>query len=337
MAPLHLSLACWDYDRVKALEDGRVKPEGIDLNFLNLRVEETFFRQLRYQEFDISELSLSSYVLTLNSEDPPFIALPVFPSRFFRHQSIYVNTKAGITHPSQLAGRRVGTPEFQMTAPVWERGILEEEFGLKYDAPHYFTGNVEPSDVERKEKVPLNLADSVKIQAIPKGKCLAQMLADGEIDALESATAPSTFGKHPDVGRLFPNAMEVEQEYFKRTGIFPIMHVIVVKQAVLKENPWVARSLTKAFAASLEYAYSAIHERGALRYILPWLQFHVEETQTVMCADGGEQRWWQDGLTTQNRRTLDKFLEYSFNQGLAKKKWRVEELFAAGSLEGFVL
>ncbi|KAJ7117812.1 4,5-dihydroxyphthalate decarboxylase [Mycena epipterygia] len=336
MAPLHLSLACWDYDRVKALEDGRVKAEGIDLNFLNLRVEETFFRQLRYQEFDISELSLSSYVLTLNNDDPPFLALPVFPSRFFRHQSIYVNTKAGITHPSLLAGRRVGTPEFQMTAPVWQRGILEDEYGLKYDAPHYFTGNVEPSEEERKEKVPLNLRETVKIQAIPKGKCLAQMLADGEIDALESATAPSTFGKHPDVGRLFPNAMEVEQEYFKRTGIFPIMHVIVVKRSVLKDHPWVARSLTKAFAASFDYAYSAIHERGALRYILPWLQFHVEETQAVMCGDG-EDKWWQDGLTAQNRRTLDKFLEYSFNQGLANKKWQVDELFAPGSLEGFVV
>ncbi|KAJ7917558.1 4,5-dihydroxyphthalate decarboxylase [Mycena leptocephala] len=336
MAPLQLSLACWDYDRVKALEDGRVKPEGIELNFLNLRVEETFFRQLRYQEFDISELSLSSYVLTLNSEDPPFFALPVFPSRFFRHQSIYVNTKAGITHPSQLSGRRVGTPEFQMTAPVWQRGILEDEYGLKYDAPHYFTGNVEPSDVERKEKVPLKLRETVNIQPIPKGKCLAHMLADGEIDALESATAPSTFGKHPDVGRLFPDAMAVEQDYFKRTGIFPIMHVIVVKRSVLKDNPWVARSLTKAFAAALEYAYSAIHERGALRYILPWLQFHVEETQAVMC-NNGEDKWWQDGLTAQNRRTLDKFLEYSFNQGLAKKKWQVDELFAPGAIEGFVV
>jgi 4,5-dihydroxyphthalate decarboxylase len=129
--------------------------------------------------------------LTLNSEDPPFFALPVFPSRFFRHQSIYVNTKAGITHPSQLSGRRVGTPEFQMTAPVWQRGILEDEYGLKYDAPHYFTGNVEPSDVERKEKVPLKLRESVNIQPIPKGKCLAHMLADGEIDALESASVDS--------------------------------------------------------------------------------------------------------------------------------------------------
>jgi len=332
MAPLRLSLACWDYDRVKALEDGRVKPEGIELDFLNLRVEETFFRQLRYQEFDVSELSLSSYVLTLNNTEPPFIALPVFPSRFFRHQSIYVNLKAGITHPSQLAGRRVGTPEFQMTAPVWERGILEDEYGLKYDSPLYFTGNIEPSDQERKEKVPLKLADSVKIQPIPLGKCLAQMLADGELDAIQSATAPSTFGKHPDVGRLFPNAMEVEQDYFRRTGIFPIMHVIAIKRSILKEHPWVARSLTKAFASSLEYAYDAIHERGALRYILPFLQYHVEETQTAL----GNQ-WWQDGLTEQNRRTLDKFLEYSFKQGLAKKKWAVEELFAPSALEEFVL
>ncbi|KAJ7109521.1 4,5-dihydroxyphthalate decarboxylase [Mycena epipterygia] len=332
MAPLRLSLACWDYDRVKAIEDGRVKAEGIDLTFLNL----SFFRQLRYQEFDVSEMSLSSYVLTLNGPEPPFIALPVFPSRMFRHQSIYVNLKAGIKSPSDLTGRRIGTPEFQMTAPVWQRGILEDEYGLKYDSPQYLTGNVEPSAVERTEKVPLKLADSVQIGPIPKGKCLAQMLADGEIDALESATAPSTFGVHPDVGRLFPNAKEVEQEYFKRTGVFPIMHVIAVKRSVLKENPWVARSLTKAFASSLEYAYDAIHERAALRYILPWMQFHVEETQAALCLDDNE-KWWQDGLTPQNTRTLDKFLEYSFKQGLAKKKWEVKELFAPGSLDAFVV
>lgn len=155
----------------------------------------------------MSEMSLSSYVvrptyaagfhvdvhlmsvpkLTLNGPEPPFIALPVFPSRMFRHQSIYVNLKAGIQSPSDLAGRRIGTPEFQMTAPVWQRGILEDQYGLKYDSPQYFTGNVEPSAVERTEKIPLKLADSVKIERIPKGKCLAQMLADGEIDCLESA------------------------------------------------------------------------------------------------------------------------------------------------------
>ncbi|KAF7297233.1 4,5-dihydroxyphthalate decarboxylase [Mycena indigotica] len=339
MAPLKLSLACWDYDRVKAIEDGRVRPEGIELTFLNLRVEETFFRQLRYQEFDVSELSLSSYVFTLNSPNPPFIALPVFPSRMFRHQSIYVNKKAGITHPSQLAGRPVGTPEFQMTAPVWQRGILQDEYSLQFDAPHYYTGNVEPSNEERAEKIPLALADSVKITRIEKGKCLAQMLADGEIVALESATAPSTFGTHPDVGRLFPDAKTVEQEYFQRTGIFPIMHVIAVKRSVLAANPWAAQSLTKAFASALDYAYDAIHARGALRYILPWMQFHVEETQAALCkeGDGSDGKWWQDGLTAQNRRTLDKFLEYSFDQGLAKRRWQVEELFAPGSLEAFVL
>ncbi|KAJ7599555.1 4,5-dihydroxyphthalate decarboxylase [Mycena floridula] len=333
MPALKLSFACWDYDRMKALEDGRVKVEGVDLNFLNFRVEETFFRQLRFKEFDVSEMSLSSYVLTLNSENPPFIALPVFPSRFFRHQSMYVNKKAGITHPSQLAGKRIGTPEFQMTAPVWERGILQDEYQLPYDAPIYLTGNIEPSTEERHEKVPLKLADSVKIQAIPRGKCLAQMLADGEIDAIQSATAPSTFGKHPGVARLFPNAMEVEKEYYKRTGIFPIMHVIAVKREIVEQNPWVARSLTKAFAESLEYAYDAIHERGALRYILPWMEFHVEETQKAF----GQDRWWADGLTPQNEKTLDKFLEYSYTQGLAKKRWKPEEIFAESALHSFVV
>ncbi|KAJ7212962.1 4,5-dihydroxyphthalate decarboxylase [Mycena pura] len=289
MASLHLTLACWDYDRMKTLEDGRVEPEGIQLNF-----------RIRH------ELSLSSYVLNPHEY--------VFPSRFFRHQSIYVNTKAGITHPLQLAGRPVGTPEFQMTAPVWRRGILEDEYGLKYDALHYFTGNIEHSDTECKEKIPLDLGESVKIQAILKGKCLAQMLADGEIMALESRdTAPSTFGKHPDVRRLFPTRWKLKR------------HVIVVKRSLVKQHPRDARSrsLTKAMPTPLT------HKRGALRSA-------SKETQAAMCRDG-EDKWWQDGLTRQNRRTLEKFLEYSFNQELSKKKWQVEELFAPGASGEFVV
>jgi len=327
---LRLSFACWDYDRMKAIEDGRVRPEGIELTFLSYRVEETFFRQLRFQEFDLSELSLSSYVLTLNQEHPPFIALPVFPSRFFRHQSMYINSNSGILRPEDLKGKRIGIPEYQMTAAVWQRGIMEDDFNVPISSVQFFTGAIEASIHERKNKVEHSLPAGVKVTAIKPGQNLSQMLADGDIDAIFSATKPSSFST-PQVTRLFPNFKEVEAEYYKRTGIFPIMHVVAVKRRVYEANPWIAKTLTKAFTRSLDMAYEPLRERAALRYMLPWLEGHVEETQSLM----GYQ-WWKDGFE-ENRHVLEKFLDYSFRQGLAKRKFKPEELFAPNTLESFVL
>ncbi|KAK3719094.1 hypothetical protein LTR37_004658 [Vermiconidia calcicola] len=329
---LTLSFACWDYDRMKALEDGRVRPEGIQLNFLNYRVEETFFRQLRFQEFDVSELSLSSYVLTLNQDDLPFIAIPVFPSRFFRHQSMYINSRAGISSPGDLKGKKIGIPEYQMTAAVWQRGIMEEEFGVPITSVQFFTGAIEKSAEERRTKVHHSLPEGVSVTAIKAGQNLGQLLADGEIDAIFSATKPSSFDTCDHVTHLFPNFKQVEAEYFKRTGIFPIMHVVAIKRSVYNANPWIAKTLTKAFQKSLDIAYEAIQERAALRYMLPWLEEHVSETQALM----GQQRWWQDGFR-ENKHVLDKFLEYSFKQGLAKRKFGAHELFAPNTLESFVV
>ncbi|KAB5575344.1 4,5-dihydroxyphthalate decarboxylase [Coniochaeta sp. 2T2.1] len=331
---LRLTFACWAYDRMKAIEDGTVKPEGIDLTFLNYRVEETFFRQLRFKEFDLSELSLSSYVLTLNSDNPPFIAIPVFPSRFFRHQSMYMNKNSGITKPEDLKGKKIGIPEYQMTAAVWQRGIMEEEFGVPITSVHFFTGNIEPSDRPRHSKVSHTYPEGVSVTAIGPGKSLSQMLADGEIDAIFSATKPSSFDTRPDrVTHLFPNYKEVEADYFTRTHIFPIMHVVAIKRAVYEANPWIAKTLTKAFGKALELAYEPLQERAALRYMLPWLDDHVAETKKLM---GGKERWWQDGFE-ENKHVLEKFLEYSYNQGLANRKFKPEELFAPSSLESFVL
>ncbi|KAI9706863.1 MAG: hypothetical protein M1820_004642 [Bogoriella megaspora] len=330
---LRLSFACWDYDRMKALEDGRVRPEGIELNFLNYRVEETFFRQLRFQEFDVSELSLSSYVLTLNQENPPFVAIPVFPSRYFRHQSMYVNKNAGIKKPQDLRGKKIGIPEYQMTAPVWQRGIMEEEFGVPVTSVSFYAGAVESSVTERKSKIPHSLPPGVTVTAIRHGQNLSRMLADGEIDALFTAFKPSSFDTSENVTYLFPNFKEVEAEYYKRTGIFPIMHVVALKRSVYKSNPWIAKSLQKAFAKSLDLAYEAIAERSALRYILPWLEDHAEETKRLM---GGEKKWWKDGFE-ENRHVIEKFLDYHYQQGLSKRRFRAEELFAPNTLESFVL
>ncbi|RHZ50514.1 uncharacterized protein CDV56_104808 [Aspergillus thermomutatus] len=330
---LELSFACWDYDRMKAIEDGRVRAEGIELNFLNLRVEETFFRQLRFREFDLSELSLSSYIMTLHQEKPPFIALPVFPSRFFRQQSMYINKNAGISKPQDLAGKKIGVPEYQMTAAVWQRGILEEYYGVPPSQVQFYVGAIERSDQERISKIPHSLLPDIKVAAISKEQNLSDMLANGELDAVFSASKPSSLETSENVGRLFSNFKEVEAEYFRKTQLFPIMHVVALKRDVYEKNPWIAKSLTKAFALSLDVAYESIQDRSALRYILPWLEDHVIETQALM---GEKARWWQDGFQV-NKHVIDKFLEYHHRQGLSPRRLKAEEIFAPNARETFVL
>src|SRR5258706_271807 len=204
MKKLRLTLACWDYDRVAALRTGDVRADGIDLVFLNQPVEETFFRMLRHREFDVAEMSLSSYTVSLAGKQPPFIAIPVFPSRFFRHSSIYVSAKSGITRPEQLAGRRVGVPEYQMTASVWIGGMLSDEYGVKAEGVEYATGGQEQPG--RGEKLKLSLPRQFRVKPIGPKQTLSQMLADGEIDALYTARAPPSFHSKPDaVRRPFPD------------------------------------------------------------------------------------------------------------------------------------
>src|SRR5580700_7117954 len=216
MPKLRLTLACWNYDRTRALLEDRVPIEGIELNYLNLPVEETFFRMLRHREFDVAELSLSSYTVSLFKEPAPFIAIPVFPSRFFRHSCIYIHADSGIREPMDLAGRRVGNPEYQMTAPVWIRGIMSDEYGLPVTSPIYLSGGEE--EPGRTEKIALSLPPEIRLQAIPSDKTLSRMIEAGEIDALYTARAPSTFGNGSGkVRRLFGNYAAVEREYYLKT------------------------------------------------------------------------------------------------------------------------
>src|SRR3990172_1145577 len=191
MAKLRLSLACWNYDRTRGLMEGRIPVDGIELTYLNLPVEETFFRMLRHQEFDVSEMSLSSYTMSLFADNPPFIAIPVFPSRLFRHSCIYVHRDSGIREPKDLAGKRVGTPEFQLTASVWIRGILADRHHVPVSGPMYYSGGLE--EAGRPEKIKLALPPEIRLQAIPPTKTLSEMLAAGEIDALYTPRMPSTF------------------------------------------------------------------------------------------------------------------------------------------------
>jgi 4,5-dihydroxyphthalate decarboxylase len=327
---LRLTLACWNYDRTRALADGRVRIEGVDLNYLDLPVEETFFRMLRHREFDAAEMSLSSYVLSLFQPEPPFIAIPVFPSRVFRHSGIFVNAQSGIVTPKDLIGRRVGLPEYQLTANVWIRGILEEHYGVPASSVVYLTGGQETPG--RSEKLKLQLQPEFRIERIGADKTLAAMLASGEIDAFYGPRTPSTFYTNPDaVKRLFPDFKAVEQNYFRQTGIFPIMHTVVIRRDVYDRHPWLAQSLYKSFAESQRITYDDLIESSALKTMLPWLLAHTEETRSVM-----GHAFWPYGLES-NRATLETFVRYSHEQGLAKAVLEVERLFAPETLESFTI
>ena len=328
MKKLRLTLACWDYDRTRALIDGSVRPDGIELNYLSLPVEETFFRMLRSREFDCSEMSLSSYAASLSLKEPPFVAIPIFPSRFFRHSCIFVSAKSGIRKPEDLKGKRVGVPEYQMTAPVWIRGILSDDYGVKAtDVEHFSGGEEEPG---RTDKLKIALPPSIRLSSIPENKTLSSMLAAGEIDALVTARAPSTFRTQPDaVARLFPDYVEKEKAYYRRTKIFPIMHTVVIRRDVYAANPWVAQSLFKAFSAAKAKALASYDQTAALPAMLPWLTAHVEEAKREIGAD-----WWAYGLA-ENRHVLETFLRYHHEQGLSTRLLRLEELFAKETLESY--
>jgi len=328
MSKLRLSLGCWDYDRTRALMDGTVVPDGIDLNYLNMPVEETFFRMLRHREFDVAEMSLSSYTVSLFKPERPFIAIPIFPSRFFRHSCIYVNADAGIREPKDLIGKRIGTTEYQMTAPVWIRGILDEHYGVPVDSVTYVTGGEE--EPGRPEKLKIDLPPNIKVEQIGPTQTLSQMLLDGEIDALHTARMPSTFltGKGK-VTRLFPDFEGVERGYFRSTGIFPIMHTLVIRREIYEANRWVAQSLYKAFVQAQQVAYQNLRETAALKIMHPWLLGNMEAVVKEMGED-----FWAYGFEN-NRKTLETFLRYHHQGGLSKKLLTPEDLFAPETFEAF--
>jgi 4,5-dihydroxyphthalate decarboxylase len=325
LSDLELTIAVWDYDRTRALQDGRIKPEGITLTYLPLGMPESFFRMLRHHEFDVSEMSLSWYTRTLFHDKRPFVAIPVFPSRMFRHSSIYVNSSSGIEAPRDLIGKRVGCPEYQMTAAVWVKGILSDDYGVPIDSVTYHTGGLK--DPGRRE-MPMDLPPNISVTPIPEDRTLSDMLDSGEIDALYTAEMPTTFvERSPNVRRLFPDYEAEERAYFERTGVFPIMHTVVVRADLLERRPWVAQSLTKAFTAAQDIAYRDLYDATALKTMLPWLTRHVEMTRAVMGGDD----YWPYGLE-RNRDTLSRFLRYSQEQGLLPRPVQPEELFAASTL-----
>ncbi|HSF59234.1 MAG TPA: ABC transporter substrate-binding protein, partial [Candidatus Binatia bacterium] len=270
MEKLHLTVACGDYDRTHALQTGAVNAEGIRLTYVPLEAEEIFWRMGHHQEFDASEMSLSNHVTMISRGDSPFVAIPVFPSRFFRHSCIFVNTESGITDPAAFKGKKVGAPEYSITAAVWIRGLLSDDYGVRAEDVHWWVGGQE--DPGRKERVKLSLPAEIKVDAIADDKTLNGMLESGELDALISARSPSCFVKgSPRVKRLFPNFKEVEIAYYKRSKIFPIMHVLVIRKEIYDKHPWIARSLYKAFCAAKDYAIKNMQISNTLACTLPWL------------------------------------------------------------------
>jgi 4,5-dihydroxyphthalate decarboxylase len=330
MGRIAISLACGDYDRTRPLADGRVGVEGVDLTVVRAPVEDVFFRMLRNREFDVAELSLSSYVMTLDLPDRPFVALPVFPSRAFRHGAVYVRSDGDVSEPADLAGRQVGVPEFQMTAAVWVRGILADRHGLAIAAPRYRTGGLEATG--RREKLALSLPPELSVVPIGSDQTLTQLLLDGELDALVTPRLPRPFADgDPRIRRLFAEPGAEERRYLAETGVFPIMHTVVVRRDVLERHPWLAQSLMQAFAAAQRDAYARLPETVALDVMLPWLADHVAEARRLLGDD-----YWAYGIEP-NRHVLDAFLRYHHEQGLSSRRWALEDLFAPQTFEAAVV
>jgi 4,5-dihydroxyphthalate decarboxylase len=320
-----LTLACGDYDRTVALALGDVRPAGIDLTYLRLSVEEIFWRMLRHAEFDAAEMSMSSYMVRRSRGDDSLIAIPVFTSRFFRHSCLFVNADSGIERPEDLKGKRVAVPEYQMTAAVWIRGSLQDDFGVKPSDMQWFQGGLEQPG--RPEKLAIEVP-GVEIRPIGPDQTLSAMLATGEVDALMGARAPSSFDGQR-VRRLFPDYKRVEADYFRRTGIFPIMHAIVLRRDVLERYPWAARSLYDAFRAAKDQATARLANSVALAATLPWLIAEIEETHSLMGED-----FWPYGIEP-NRAALEALVRYSFDQGLSARRMEPDELFVPSTLDEF--
>jgi 4,5-dihydroxyphthalate decarboxylase len=310
MSNLKLTLACGRYDRTQALIDGRVVPEGVDLTFIPLNPGETFWRMLNHGEFDVSEMSLSSYTILRSEGDTRFVAIPVFPSRVFRHSAVYLRADSKIEKPQDLKGKRIGVGDYQMTAAVWVRGFLMHEYGVAPRDVVWVTGSSVRS---------INAPTGIQIEAMPADTTLETMLERGEIDALATVVIPEGLGK--SVRRLFNDPRQVERAYFEKTHIFPIMHTFVLKKELYDKNPWLAVSFYRAFCKARDVAYRTLYDTNALTVSLPWIVDEVETTRRIF----GPQIW--DYSIEGSRTTLEALVAYVDEQQLSRRRMTVEELF----------
>lgn len=326
MSKLALTVATADYDRVRALVDGRVGIDGCDVNYLILKVEEVLERAYLHQEFAIAEIGFSPYLIALSRGTAPYVAVPAFLSRMFRHSALYVRDDRGIEEPADLAGKRIGVPEYQMSAALWVRGMLKDECGLGAERMQWVQGGLETPG--RREKFPLDLPRDFPLAPAPGGVSLSEMLREGSLDAIISARAPSSFRDgRPHVRRLFPDYRRAEQAYYKRSGIFPIMHAVGIRRDLAERHPWLAANVLKAFTAAKRINDAALADVTSLSVALPWCHAELEETEAVMGDD-----FWPYGVA-RNRTTLETMARYSFEQGLSVRRVTIEEMFPPSTLD----
>jgi 4,5-dihydroxyphthalate decarboxylase len=318
---LALTFACCRYDRMEAIREGAVAIEGIDLNCITLRSgREVFDRMVGGREFDVAELSASEFISLMGRGDCPFVALPVFPSRVFRHGYIFVNTRAGIRAPKDLEGKRIGLPLYTQTAAIWVRGHLTHQFGVDLAAIRWVQGAVEKAGTHGKPHAP-SLLREVDIEQNASGAPLGALLARGEIDALIGSRKPDELGRHHDVARLLPDHRALERELYQTTKIFPIMHLVAIRRELYERQPWIASSLYNAFVESKRRARIRMRYAGSLSAMLPWLIDDVEEIDEVFGGDA-----FPYGVEA-NRPTLQALVQYMVEQHFIARAIPLEELF----------
>jgi 4,5-dihydroxyphthalate decarboxylase len=329
MTDLRLSVAVGDYDRVRPLFDGDVKIDGVDPVFLRLEPEEIFFRAFRHADFDICELSLSSFTVKTALGESPYVGVPVFPSRAFRHSSIYVRTDRGIDTPADLKGRTIGLPEYQLTANVWARALLEDEYGVAPRDINWVRGGIEQTG--RTEKIALNLPPDVRIAPIGEGETLSGLLARGEIDGLIGPRVPSCFGPQNNVGWLFPSPRAAAMDYYRRTRVFPVMHLLGIRRDLVDQHPWLPATVQKAFEAAKRVCSERLADTSATKVTLPFVEEALQDARELMGED-----FWSYGFA-RNRQMLETFLTHHHAQGLSPRLVSPEELFHPSALESVLI
>ena len=316
---VHLTIAATDYDHLRDFRLGEVRAEGIDTTWLTMDIHEIFSRFTLNREWQVSELSFAKFIAQATREDADIVGLPVYPSRMFRFSSFYVNKKAGIKTPKDLAGKKIGVSEWAQTATVYMRGWLQNDIGVPLKDIDWYQAGTE--EAGRDEKVELNLPHGLRLTPMPD-KTLSGMLASGEVDAVMVARQPKVFlNKHPDVARLFPDYLAAERQYFKQSGVYPIMHVMAMRKDVLRQNPWIARNLFHAFEESRRRCMARLSDSRLSLYPLPGVTHYADRLERDAGGDV-----FPYGIEA-NRKTLELFLQYAYEQGLAHRLVRPEDIF----------
>ncbi|GLT22084.1 4,5-dihydroxyphthalate decarboxylase [Zoogloea oryzae] len=327
MSKLQLSVAMGDYDRTRALFDGRVQIDGVDPVFMLLNPEEMFFRAMRSQDFDITELSFSSYLVKLSKGESPYVAIPAFLSRAFRHTSIYVR-KDRIKCPEDLKGKRVGLPEYQLTANVWARAILQDDYGVRPEEITWVRGGIDTPG--RPEKIKLQLPPGVHVEDAPPGTTISELLDQGEIDGFIGPRPPNRVAlRNPNIGWLFDDPTLVAKDYYNRTGVFPIMHVVGIRRELVERHAWLPGAVLKSFTQSKAAALDLLADTSATKVTLPFVEEQLKSARDSMGED-----YWSYGVGAA-RRTLETFVRHHHSQGLSARLMSVDEIFHPSTYEAY--